>query len=400
MKYNFDEIIDRKDTDALNYDGWRQYIFKADKDTQFAFADNEFIRMWVADMDFSTPPEVLNAIKARLDRKILGYTKVYDEEYYQIFKDWCQRHYDWEIDPREIVLSPGIIPALNRLVPLLIKEDESILIQTPSYTPFKQAGDYNSRQVIYSDLLEKDGEYAVDFTDMERKIKDKSLNIKLFILCNPQNPTGKVWTDEELIKMGELCVENDIWMISDEIHCDLLRNGVTHTPIAKLFPHYEKIVTCMAPSKTFNLAGNLMSHIFIKNREIKKEWLRLYDDFISPLSLVATKAAYSECDEWLKQLKNYLDDNFKLVEEFVHTHFPKANFKIPDSTYLAWINLTDYLPEDVDNQQLSLYFANKTGILLEGGNMFVSNGDNYIRINLACPRAIINEGLKRIKNAL
>lgn len=400
MKYNFDEIIDRKDTDALNYDGWRQYIFKADKDAQFAFADNEFIRMWVADMDFSTPPEILDAIKARLDRKILGYTKVYDEEYYQIFKDWCQRHYDWKIDPREIVLSPGIIPALNRLVPLLIKEDESILIQTPSYTPFKQAGDYNSRQVIYSDLLEKDGEYAVDFVDMERKIKDKSLNIKLFILCNPQNPTGKVWTDEELIKMGKLCVENDIWMISDEIHCDLLRNGVTHTPIAKLFPHYEKIVTCMAPSKTFNLAGNLMSHIFIKNEEVKKEWLRLYDDFISPLSLVATKAAYSQCDEWLKALRNYLDDNFKLVQEFTQTHFPNANFKIPDSTYLAWINLADYLPEDVDNQQLSLYFANKTGILLEGGNMFVSNGDNYIRINLACPRAIIKEGLERIKNAL
>ncbi|MEY0450817.1 MalY/PatB family protein [Proteus terrae] len=400
MKYNFDEIIDRKDTDALNYDGWRQYIFKADKDAQFAFADNEFIRMWVADMDFSTPPEVLDAIKARLDRKILGYTKVYDNEYYQIFKNWCQRHYDWEIDPREIVLSPGIIPALNRLVPLLIKEDESILIQTPSYTPFKQAGDYNSRQVIYSDLLEEDGEYAVDFADMERKIKDKSLNIKLFILCNPQNPTGKVWIEEELIKMGKLCIENDIWIISDEIHCDLLRNGVTHTPIAKLFPHYEKVITCMAPSKTFNLAGNLMSHIFIKDKKVKKEWLRLYDDFISPLSLVATKAAYSQCDEWLKELRNYLDDNFKLVQEFTQVHFPKANFKIPDSTYLAWINLANYLPEDVDNQQLSLYFANKTGILLEGGNMFVSNGDNYIRINLACPRTIIKEGLERIKNAL
>lgn len=156
----------------------------------------------------------------------------------------------------------------------------------------------------------------------------------------------------------------------------------------------------MAPSKTFNLAGNLMSHIFIKNEILRKEWLRLYDDFISPLSLVATKAAYSRCDDWLDQLKDYLDSNFNLVQGFMQEHFPKANFNIPDATYLAWIKIEEYLPEDVDRQKLSLYFANQTGILLEGGNMFVSNGEGFIRINLACPRSVLQEGLERIKKAL
>lgn len=400
MKYNFDEIINRKNTDALNYDGWRQYIFKADKSARFDFKDDEFVRMWVADMDFATPPEILAAIQERLDKKILGYTKVYDDKYYHIFHNWCQRRYDWNIDTTEIVLSPGIIPALNRLVPLLTQQDESVLINTPSYTPFKQAGDYSYRRVICSDLLKQDNEYIIDFNDMEKKLTDPSLNIKLFILSNPQNPTGKVWSEQELMRMGQLCLKNNVWIISDEIHCDLLRNGINHIPMAKLFPDTDKIITCMAPSKTFNLAGNLMSHIFIKNEKVRKEWLRLYDEFLSPLSLAATKAAWSRCDEWLEQLKHYLDDNFRLVEKFTQEHFPDANFKIPDATYLAWINIEKYLPPQVDRQQLSLYFANQTGILLEGGNMFVSNGEGYIRINLACPRAVIQEGLERIRKAL
>lgn len=400
MKYDFDEIINRQGTDALNFDGWRQYIFKADSSTKFPFKDEEYIRMWVADMDFSTPPEILSAIKARLDKKILGYTKIYDNQYYDIFTDWCKRRYDWEINSTEIVLSPGIIPALNRLVPLLTKQDEGILILTPSYTPFKQAGDYSGRQVTYSDLTIENGRYQIDFADVEAKIKDPSLNIKLFILSNPHNPTGRVWTEQELNLLGKLCLDNDIWIISDEIHCDLLRQGQHHIPLAKLFPETDKIVTCMAPSKTFNLAGNLISHIFIKNNEIKQEWLRLYDDFISPLSLVATKSAYSECDEWLEQLKVYLDNNFEFVRNYLQQHLPKIEFTIPESTYLAWINIEPYLAKDIDRTQLSLYFATHSGVLIEGGNMFVSNGDGYIRINLACPQSVIAEGLQKIKNTV
>lgn len=400
MAYDFDEIIDRKNTDSLNYDGWRQYIFNDNKNSKYNFKDEEFIRMWVADMDFSTPPEILNAMKERLDKKILGYTKIYNDDYHDIFKNWCKRRYEWDIDVNDIVISPGIIPALNRLVPLVISNDQRILIHTPSYSPFKSAGDYNSREVIYSDLKYNNGKYEVDFLDFERKLKDKNLNIKLFILSNPQNPTGRVWTKKELIKMGELCIENDIWVISDEIHCDLLRDNIQHIPLAKLFPNEEKIITCMAPSKTFNLAGNLMSNLFIKNKSLKNEWLTLYDEFISPLSLVATKAAYKNCDIWLEKLKEYLDGNFKLTFEFFKDFFPKSNFEIPESTYLAWVNINAYLPKNFDKNNLSLFFANDSGILLEGGNMFVSNGDGFIRLNLACPRSILMEGLSKIKKSL
>lgn len=400
MMYNFDEIIDRKNTDSLNYDGWRQYIFKDNKNTKYNFQDDEFIRMWVADMDFSTPPEILKALKERLDKKILGYTKVYNDDYYQIFKDWCQRKYQWEIDTNEIVISPGIIPALNRIVPLLIGDNDRILIHTPSYAPFKNAGDYNSREVIHSDLKYMNGKYEVDFADLEDKIKNSSLRIKLFILSNPQNPTGHIWTEDELTKIGNICFDNNVWVISDEIHCDLLRKNKKHIPLAKLFPNEEKIITCMAPSKTFNLAGNLMSNLLIKNKKIRDEWLRLYDDFISPLSIVATKAAYKDCDDWLEQLKEYLDENFKLTHDFFKVNFPKSNFVIPESTYLAWVDINEYLPNYFNKDKLSLFFANKSGVLLEGGNMFVGNGDGFIRLNLACPREILIEGLNRIKTSL
>lgn len=400
MKYNFDEIIDRENTDSLNFDGWRQYIFKDNNNSKYNFKNDEFIRMWVADMDFSTPPEILNALKDRLDKKILGYTKIYNNEYYDIFKNWCQRRYSWEIDVNEIVISPGIIPALNRLVPLLLKDNERILIHTPSYAPFKNAGDYNSRDVIYSDLKCTNGKYEIDFYSFEEKIKDQNLNIKLFILSNPHNPTGRVWTENELKKIGNICLDNNVWIISDEIHCDLLRQNEKHIPIAKLFPDNEKIITCMAPSKTFNLAGNLMSNLFIKDKEIKDKWLKLYDDFISPLSLVATKTAYENCDDWLGELNKYLDENFNLIDSFIKINLPKINFCIPESTYLAWIDINEYLPNDFNKDTLSLFFANDSGVLLEGGNMFVSNGDGFIRLNLACPKKTLLIGLNKIKNSL
>ncbi len=400
MTYDFDEIIDRANTDSLNFDGWRKYIFNDEGTSKYNFNDDEFIRMWVADMDFSTPPEILTALRERLDKKIIGYTKIYNIEYYDIMKSWCNRRYDWDIDVTEIVVSPGIIPALNRLIPLLIKDNENILIHTPSYAPFKNAGDYNSRDVIYSDLKYSNGQYEIDFNDFERKIKDSNLNIKLFILSNPQNPTGRVWTEDELTRIGNICFNNDVWIISDEIHCDLLRENEKHIPLAKLFPDENKIITCMAPSKTFNLAGNLMSNLFIKDNKIKCEWLRLYDDFLSPLSLIATKTAYKSCDLWLDELKKYLDNNFKITDEFLKFHLPKTQFSIPKSTYLAWININEYLPEDFDRNTLSLFFANNAGVLLEGGNMFVSNGYGFIRLNLACPKKVLLDGLNRIKNTL
>lgn len=304
MKYDFDEAVDRAGTDSLTVDGWREYMFGAHEGPAPEVPANGFINLWVADMAFSTPEPVLEAIRSRLDKKILGYTRIYDRDYYEIFGAWCERNYGYRFQEESIVFSPGIIPALNRLVPLLTHEEDSILILTPSYAPFKKAGDYSGRRVVDCPLRNNEGHWAVDFEAMEQALSDEQQRIKAFFLCNPHNPTGRVWRRDELQKMIALCLKHDVWVISDEIHCDLSRSGVTHIPAASIFPENHKIITCMSTSKTFNLAGNLLANIMIPDASVRAEWLRLHDDFISPLSLVANKAAWSECDEWLTQVRH------------------------------------------------------------------------------------------------
>ncbi|MEA4847624.1 MAG: MalY/PatB family protein [Clostridiaceae bacterium] len=395
MKYNFDEIIDRKGTNAMNTDGFREYIFHAPPTMKFPFADDEFIRMWVADMEFATPPEIIQAMKDRLDRRIFGYTKVFDPAYYEAFSGWTKRHYDWSFEKKHLVTSPGIIPALYELVEYICKPDEKILILTPSYAFFKHAVDYNHMELVTSDLIEKDGYYTIDFDDFEKKAKDEKASLCIF--CNPHNPTGRVWTPEELKRIGDICLKNDLWIISDEIHCDLLRNGQKHTPLAKLYPESDRIITCMAPSKTFNMAGLMFSNVIIPNEELRALWNDRHYSFENPLSIAAAQAAYTYGDEWLRQLKNYLDDNFEFTKNYLGKHLPKAVFRISEATYLAWVNIGAYLSNEKD---LPLFFANNAGVLLEGGNMFVANSEGYIRLNLACPRSMLEDGLKRICKVL
>lgn len=391
MKYNFDEIVDRKNTNALSIDGFREYIFHAPPSMAFPYKDDEFIRMWVADMEFATPPEIVQAIKDRADKRILGYTKVFDPEYYSAFAGWVARHYDWTFTREHLVISPGIIPALYELVEYICKPDEKILIMTPSYAYFKYAADHYGIETVCSDLLEEDGYFTINYEDLVIKAKDE--RVTLCIFCNPHNPSGRAWKEEELQKFGQICLENDLWIISDEIHCDLLRGGLVHTPLAKLFPETDKIVTCMAPSKTFNLAGLMISNVIIPNAELMAIWKARHLDFQNPLSIAAAQAAYNYGDEWLKQLKVYLDNNFEFTKQYLIEHLPKAVFRISEATYLAWVNIKAYVSND---ENLPLYFANNAGVLLEGGNMFVANSDGYIRLNLACPKAVLEEGLKRI----
>jgi len=391
MNYNFDEIIQRKGTNAMNTDGFRDYIFHAPPDMKFPYEDDEFIRMWVADMEFATPPEVIQGIKDRLDKRIFGYTKIFDTEYYEAFSNWTERYYGWDFKKEHLVTSNGIIPALYELVEYICKPDEKILILTPSYAYFKYAADFNKVETVCSKLLEKDGFYTIDFDDVEQKAKDEKVTLCIF--CNPHNPTGRVWTEDELKRFGKICLDNHLIVISDEIHCDLLRTGINHIPLAKLFPETDRIITCMAPSKTFNLAGLMFSNVIIPNDEIRDSWKARHYSFDNPLSIAATQAAYTHCDDWLKQLKAYLDSNFEFTSQYLSEHLPKAVYRIPEATYLAWVNISAYVSKDVD---LPLYFANNAGVLLEGGNMFVADSDGYIRLNLACPRTVLEEGLKRI----
>lgn len=395
MTYNFDEIIDRKNTNAMNIEGFREYIFHADASMKFPYADDEFIRMWVADMEFATPQVIIDAIKDRLDRKIFGYTRVFDPKYYEAFVNWTETRYKWHFDKKHLVMSNGIIPALYELVSYICKPDEKILFVTPSYAYFKYAAEFSERGHVSSDLINTDGYYTLDFEDLEAKASDEKTTLCIF--CNPHNPSGRVWSPEELKRLGDILIRNNMWVISDEIHCDLLRIGQTHTPMAKIFPEYDKLITCMAPSKTFNMAGFMISNIIIPNDDLRKIWLSRHYNFDNPLSIAGAQAAYEHGADWLDEMRVYLDGNFKLVGEYLSEHLPKAKYRISEATYLAWVNVGAYFS---DEENLPLFFANKAGVLLEGGNMFVQNSDGFIRLNLACPRSLVEEGLRRICDAV
>ena len=393
--YNFDEIIDRRHTNAMNTDGFRDYIFHADETMKFPYQDEEFIRMWVADMEFATPDVVIDGIKKRLEKRIFGYTRVFEKSYYDAFAAWCKSKYDWTFDRKELVMSNGIIPALFEMVEYICKPDEKVLFLTPSYAYFKYAADASHRESVCSDLINTDGYYTIDYEDLEKKAADEKTT--LFILCNPHNPSGRVWKEEELKKIGEIIEKNDMWVISDEIHCDLLRLDQKHIPLGKVMPDYKKLVTCMAPSKTFNLAGLMISNVMIRDEGLKNIWLSKHYNFDNPLSIAAAQAAYEGGDAWLQELRAYLDGNFEFTQEYLKEHLPKATFRISEATYLAWVDLSKYFEPD---EVLPLFFAYKAGVLLEGGNMFVQHSDGFIRLNLACPRATLEEGLKRICEAV
>lgn len=397
--YDFDEIIDRRNTNALNTDGFRGYIFHAGPEKVFPYKDEEFVRMWVADMEFGVAPEIIAEIRKRLDRRIFGYTGVYDDSYYNSFKAWCKRRYDWEPVKEELCFTPGIIPSLYQLTEILCAKDEKVLINTPAYGYFLHSAEYAGVGTLYNPLKkDENGEFSMDFEDFEKQCANPKC--KLVFWCNPQNPTGRVWTREELEKVAAIVKKYNLWIVSDEIHCDLTRKGKKHIPMAKIMPDYPKLITCMAPTKTFNMAGLAFSNTMIRDeatRALFKDRDKLFG-MVNPISLTAAKAAYDFGDAWLDELRDYLDSNFAFVKDFLSKNLPEAVMNIPEATYLAWVNMGPCLP-GVDD--LPGFFANNAGVLLEGGNaLFVGNAQGYIRLNLAMPRSIIETGLKRMAEAI
>jgi len=393
--YNFDEIIDRRHTNAMSTDGFREYLFH-DKTIIFPYKDEEFIRMWVADMEFATPDVVIEGIKKRLEKRIFGYTRVFENSFYDAFANWCMKRYGWTFDKKEMVMSNGIIPALYELVNYICKKEEKVLFLTPSYQYFKFAAEFNHREYVCSDLINEDGYYTIDFEDLEKILEDEK--IKLFIFCNPHNPTGRVWKEDELKKLADILEKNQLWVISDEIHCDLIRLDQTHTPLGKVMPNYKKLITCMAATKTFNIAGLMISQVIIRDDKLRETWLKRHYNFDNPLSIAAAQAAYEKGEKWLEELRAYLDENFRFTKEYLSIYLPKAKFRIPEATYLAWVDLSAYFEKD---ENLTLFFTNNAGVLLESGsNMFVQNADCFIRLNLACPRSLLKEGLRRICEAV
>ena len=394
MKYNFDEVIDRRNTNALNTDGFRGYIFHAGPEKVFPFKDEEFVRMWVADMEFACCPAIGEAIKDRVDKRIFGYTMMFDDAYYRALNAWCESRYGWTFPREELCFSPGIIPGLYQLVEDLIGEGETFVITTPSYGYFLHAAEYNHVPVVCSDLINTDGYFTLDFEDLEKKCADP--RVKMLVWCNPHNPTGRVWTEEELKRVAEIAEKYDLWVVSDEIHCDVIRRGLRYTPMGKVMPDYRKLVTCMSASKSFNMAGLMFSNIIIRDPEERARF-RSRDKIagmLNPLSIAAHQAAYEKGGEWLEQLKAYLDGNFRYVADFLAARLPEAGFRIPEATYLAWVDMSGCLPGVTD---LPGFFANEAGVLLEGGNsLFVGNAEGFVRLNLAMPRSILETGMERI----
>ena len=397
--YDFDTVIDRSNTNALNTDGFRRYIFHADDDRTFAIPDSDFIRMWVADMEFAVAPEIRQAMTNRIDRKIFGYTGLFSSDYYDALSAWCRDRYGWSFPREELVISPGVVTALHQLIGDLVGEGECALTLTPAYGQFEVACRHNRVELLSSRLVrEESGRFVIDWADLEEKASRRET--VLLLLCNPHNPTGRVWSREELEGIGQLALKYDLWIISDEIHCDLLRRGKTHIPMGAVLPEEERLITCMSASKTFNLAGLQMSNIIIRDRTERERFTRnlLTANAINPISLAAHQAAYESGGEWLSQLREYLDGNFDLLTEFLKTELPEAVYAPSEATYLAWVDLSAYFPEGSD---LPDFFANQAGVLLEGGSsMFVDNADRCVRLNLAMPRAMVREGLDRIAKAV
>ena len=399
MTYNFDEIIDRRHTNAVNTDGFRRSLFHAGPEKVFPYQDEEFIRMWVADMEFGVAPEILDALRGRIDRRIFGYTGLYDDEYDNAFSRWCRDHYDYAFPREQICVTPGIVPALYQLTELLCTGGEKVLVNTPAYGSFANAAKYAGVDVLTSPLRKKeDGTFEVDFADFEKKCADPAC--KLVFWCNPQNPTGRMWTEEELRRTCEIMRKYNLWVVSDEIHCDLIRCGRRHIPTARVMGDYPKLITCMAPSKTFNLAGLAFSNVIIRDETLRRRFRERdkLSGLVNPLSLAAAKAAYAHGGPWHEALKAYLDGSFAFVKAFLARELPEAVMYIPEATYLAWIDLGKYLPETIN---LPDFFANRAGVLLEGGDdMFVGDAAGYVRLNLAMPRSMIETGLTRMAEAI
>ena len=380
-KYDFSNVIDRKNTDSLKYDFATERNFPSD-----------ILPYWVADMDFKTAPSIIDALKERCEHGIFGYTGL-KSDYINIVKEWFEDHFNFSIKDEWLVITPGVVFAICNAIRSLTEIGDSIIIQQPVYYPFATSIKNNDRNLIVNSLIYKDGAYSINFEDFEEKIIKNS--VKLFILCNPHNPVGRVWTKEELIKLGDICVKHNVLVVSDEIHCDFVRKGYSHIPFATLKEEFNNIaITCTSPSKTFNLAGLQVSNIFISNEKLrkkfKKEIHKIGYDEPNTLGLIACKAAYKEGNEWLEELKEYLEMNILKTQNFLKEYLPQIKLINPEGTYLLWL---DFSALGLSDDELNKLIIHKANLWLDKGSMFGEEGLGFQRINIACPWSLLETAL-------
>jgi cystathionine beta-lyase len=385
MKYDFSTIIDRANTSAIKLDRLNSL-----------FGNAQALPMWVADMDFATPPFIINRLNQRLNHPILGYTHA-DDEYNNAIVKWQYNQHGWEVQPSWLAFTPGIVAGLNHAVQAFTKPREKVLVQTPVYHPFFYAIYNNGRELIKSPLTYIDNSYRINFQTLEDEMKD---GVKLFILCNPHNPVGRVWTKDELTKMAEICLKYDVTVISDEIHADLIFKPHKHVPFASLSPQIaDKTITFNSASKTFNIAGLTSAYAILSNSDMLATYNRQVElngtGHGSIMGYEAVKAAYSADGQiWLDQVLEYIGENIMLVKEYFDTYIPKLTMVELQGTYLLWLNFSAF---GIDHPVLIRMLTHDAGIALNDGQMFGSDGTVFFRMNIATPKSNVQEALERLK---
>lgn len=387
MKYDFSTEISREGTSTIKYDK-REMIF----------GNPNVLPMWVADMDIATPPFIIERLQKRLQHPILGYT-LQDNEYNHAIAWWLQKRFGWKIETEWLSYCPGIVAGLNHAVQAYTNTGDKILIQTPVYHPFAHAVKQNGRELVTNPLVLENGKYHIDFEDFEAKL---SQGVKLFILCSPHNPVGRVWTKEELLKMANLCLKHNALIVADEIHADLVFHPNVHTPLATLSTEIaDKTITFGSASKTFNIAGLATAWIAISNSQLLKRYnLQAQRNGTwhgNIFGFEATKAAYSpQGEEWLNELLNYFTHNTQVVKDFIKSELPKVKLIEPEGTYLLWLDFRAY---NLSNDELKDILVSKAGIGFNAGEMFGDNGSGFQRMNIACPSQTVELALAKLKEA-
>lgn len=384
MKYDFDEIIPRRGTNSYKWD---------------SAGDADILPMWVADMDFRTAPPVVEALRKRVEHGIFGYVRVPDA-YYAAVTNWFARRHDWQIEKEWIIYTTGVVPALSAVIKALTAPGDKVMVQTPVYNCFFSSIRNNGCGMIANPLIYRNGTYQIDFADLEQKAADPS--VKVLLLCNPHNPAGRVWTKQELTRIGDICIRNNVWVVADEIHCELVFPGHTYIPFASISQEFlMHSVTCTSPSKAFNLAGLQIANIISADTNIRTKIDKAINVNevcdVGPFGVEALIAAYNDSEEWLEELKQYLFDNYNYLRAYFAEYLPEFPVSILEGTYLVWVDCS-VLNQSSD--EIIKTLLEKEKIWVNEGSLYGEAGEGFIRINIACPRQQLIEGLNRLRRAL
>ena len=388
MKYNFDEVIDRRDTNAVKLERCKAL-----------FGTEDVLPLWVADMDFRTPDFIIDAIQKRLEHPILGYTMP-SKSFYSASISWIKEHHDWNIQRDWFGFLPGIVPGLSFAVQSLTKPGDEIIVQPPVYYPFFHVIEKNHRVLVQNQLKEENGKFVMDFDDLEKKFTSKT---KLFILCNPHNPGGRVWTIDELRRFTAICEKHQVTIVSDEIHADMVLPGKTkHTPLATVSAWSEQnTVTFMAPTKVFNMPGLISSAYIIPNAELRHRFVEFLEasemNSGNMFAYTAAVAAYENGDEWRKQMLDYVQGNIDFVADFLKKNVPQIKPMIPEASFLVWLDCKDL---GMETDELHKFFSLKAGLGLNKGTIFGPGGEYHLRLNVACSRSILEKAMKQLQEAV